>query len=108
MGSMRRRLDKLAGTGIAPEDRRSPQEAYARMREDARRDVEEDLARGEEPLHRIAENGDVYDARDGRLVRNRGDYGRALTRRIRETEREIARLEREIAAHESGLDEEEG
>ncbi len=62
---------------------------YDRLREDARKSIEESLADGDEPIYRIAENGDIQYA-DGRPINHWGDFVRALDERIAQTGRQIA------------------
>ncbi len=98
MESVRKRLERLErlnpGEGRRP---RSPEDVYARIREDARESIAQSLRDGEEPLYRIAENGDVLFA-DGRPVDHLGDFIRALDERI-------AALNAEIAAEEERTEE---
>jgi predicted RNase H-like nuclease (RuvC/YqgF family) len=65
-----------------------------RIRREAAESIEESLRKGEEPLYRIKDNGDVETA-DGRSVDHYRDYIRALDERIGKLDREITELEAE-------------
>ncbi len=95
MGSQKRRLERLEArrnTTRPGGKLRSPDWVYDELGEDARRSIEESLASGDEPIYRIAENGDIQYA-DGRPIEDWGDYIRALDERIAQVEREIAEEE---------------
>ncbi len=77
-----------------PRRPRSPEHVLDRIRREAAESIEESLRKGEEPLYRIKDNGDVETA-DGRSVDHYGDYIRALDERIGKLDREIAELEAE-------------
>ncbi len=94
MGSMRRRLKSLEASGVSRERPRSPEHVYQRIRQEARESIEESLREGEEPLYRIADNGDVETA-DGRPIDHYGHFIRALDERIDKLDQEIAELEAE-------------
>jgi hypothetical protein len=102
MESVRKRLERLErlnpGEGRRP---RSPEDVYARIREDARESIAQSLANGEEPLYAVAENGDVLFA-DGRPVDHLGDFIRALDERIAALKAEIAAEEERIEEGERG------
>jgi hypothetical protein len=85
--SLRERLRRLEP--VEPTPPRSPEHAYAMIRSWAAEDIAESLAAGEEPLYRIADNGDVETA-DGRPINHLGDYMRALDECIGQLEAEIA------------------
>ncbi len=94
MGSLGNRLARLEDRSreLSKERQpRSPEHVYDRIRQEAREDIAECLARGEKPLYRIAENGDVL-AADGRVVNHYGDFIRVLDEHIAGLEREIADL----------------
>lgn len=94
MGGIRRRLEDLERRGAGEERQpRSPEHVYDRIRREARESIEESLRGGEEPLYRIAENGDVLAADElGEAVNHYGDFVRVLDRRIARLNREIAEL----------------
>lgn len=96
MVGMSRRLERLERLEHGEEERhRSPEHVYDRIRREARESIEESLREGEEPLYRIAENGDVLAADDGETVNHYGDFIRALDRRIDRLSAEIVELEEE-------------
>lgn len=96
MEDIRRRLKDLERRGAGEERQpRSPEHVYDRIRREARESIEESLREGEEPLYRIAENGDVLAADDGETVNHYGDFIRALDRRIDRLSAEIVELEEE-------------
>lgn len=88
MGSMRRRLKSLEASRVSRERPRSPEHVYQRIRQEAAESIEESLREGEEPLYRIADNGDVETA-DGRPIDHYGHFIRTLDERIAELEAEI-------------------
>ncbi len=89
---MRHRLKSLEASSRATRGRRrSPEHVYQRIRQEAKEDIAESLARGEEPLYRIAENGDVETA-DGRPIDHYGDFIRVLDEYIGKLDREITEL----------------
>lgn len=94
--SIRRRLEDLERLEHGKEERhRSPEHVYDRIRREAKESIEESLREGEEPLYRIAENGDVLAADDGETVHHYGDFIRVLDRRIAGLDAEISDLEAE-------------
>lgn len=101
--SIKRRLsglEKAAGEAAEPEPPWSPPEFYAKLREDARDEIEWALRIGEEPLFWIDGEGAIRAADDNSFVRHLGGY-------IRAGDREIKRLEREIAEAEAAMTPEE-
>jgi flagellar biosynthesis chaperone FliJ len=95
MGVIERRLERLERLEPAdPRRPRSPEHVLDRIRREAAESIEESLRKGEEPLYRIKDNGDVETA-DGRSVDHYGDYIRALDERIGKLDREITELEAE-------------
>jgi hypothetical protein len=95
--SVRARLERLERRGLYEARRpRSPEHVYERIRKEARESISESLTGGEEPLYRIAENGDVL-AADGRTVNHYGDFVCVLDDHIRALDDHIAKLEREEA-----------
>jgi hypothetical protein len=91
--SVRKRLERLEQRDPGEARRpRSPEHVYERIRKEARESIEESLQEGDEPLYRIADNGDVETAH-GRPVDHYGDFHRALDERIDKLNREIAELE---------------
>jgi flagellar biosynthesis chaperone FliJ len=100
--SVRKRLERLERLNPGEERQpRSPEHVYARIREDARESIAASLRDGDEPLYRIAENGDVLFA-DGRPVNHLGDFIRALDERIAALNAEIAAEEERIEEGENG------
>lgn len=75
---LRRRLERLEHHAPTA-DLRSPPETYGRIRRDAQESIRESLEVGEDPIYRIADDGDALTA-DGRAVENTGDFIRALDR----------------------------
>lgn len=95
MGAIERRIEDLERREPGEERRpRSPEDVYDRIRRDAAESIEESLRQGEEPLYRIADNGDVETA-DGRPVDHYGHFIRTLDERIDKLGREIVELEAE-------------
>jgi len=95
MGVIERRLERLERLEPAdPRRPRSPEHVLDRIRREAAESIEESLRKGEEPLYRIKDNGDVETA-DGRSVDHYRDYIRALDERIGKLDREITELEAE-------------
>ncbi len=90
----RRRLERLEARASVLPAYRSPEHVYDRIRREARESIEESLREGDEPLYRIAENGDVETA-DGRPIDHYGDFIRPLDERIDALDREITELEAE-------------
>lgn len=93
--SLKRRLERLEQTasssgGHPVEEVWAAPAAYARLREDTRAEIEEDLELGAEPLFRIDDEGIVRASSDGRPVRHIGDYFRVLNE-YEETERKATR-----------------
>jgi hypothetical protein len=87
--SVRKRLARLEERATGEERQpRSPEHVYERIREEARESIAESLTEGDEPLYRIAENGDV-ETTDGRAVNHYGDF-------IGELDRRIAKLDTDI------------
>jgi hypothetical protein len=76
-----------------PEPPWSPPEVYARLREDAREEIERDSEIGVEPLFWIDDAGIIRATDDGSFVRHLGDYVRAGDRNIKRLEAEIAEAE---------------
>lgn len=94
--SIKRRLEDLERRGVGEEGRpRSPDDVYDRIRREAAESIAESLREGEEPLYRIAENGDALAADDGEAVNHYGDFVQVLDRRIARLDAEIAELEEE-------------
>jgi hypothetical protein len=77
-----------------PRRPRSPEHVYDRIRREATESIEKSLREGDEPLYRIADNGDVETA-DGRPIDHYSHFARALDDHIRALEEYIAGLERE-------------
>ena len=100
--SVRRRLERLERLEPGePRRPRSPERVYARIREEARESIVVSLAEGDEPLYRIAENGDVL-AADGRTVNHYGDFVGVLDDHIRTLDAHITKLEGEETVIEDG------
>ncbi len=77
MAGLGRRLERLerdAREKCLPSERWSPPEAYARLRNDARAEIEADEELSMEPLFLIDEAGIVRARSDNRPVRHTGDY----------------------------------
>ena len=101
--SIKRRLEKLEAKVPDPKLPWSPPEVYARLRREARAEIELAREDGEEPRYWIDAEGIIHAADDDRVVRHYGDYLATL-------DREISRLNREIAENqeeEDRTDEEE-
>ncbi len=93
--NVRRRLERLEQLGLyETRSPRSPEDVCERIRTEAMESIEESLREGEEPLYRIAENGDVL-ATDGRIVNHYGDFVRILDDHIRALDAHIVEIERE-------------
>ncbi len=91
--TIRRRIEDLERLEPAdPRRPRSPEHVLDRIRREVAESIEESLRKGEEPLYRIKDNGDVETA-DGRPVDHYGHFIRALDERIDKLNREIAELE---------------
>jgi hypothetical protein len=89
---MQRRLKSLEASSVSQERPRSPEHVYERIRQEAKESIRESLREGNEPLYRIAENGDVETA-DGRPIDHYGDFIRALDEYIAKLNSEIVELE---------------
>jgi hypothetical protein len=89
-----RRLERLEPA--EPRRPRSPEHVYDRIRREATESIEKSLREGDEPLYRIADNGDVETA-DGRPIDHYGHFIRAQDEHIDKLGREIVGLEREEA-----------
>jgi hypothetical protein len=95
--SVRSHLQRLERRGLyEARPPRSPEHVYERIKREARESIVESLAAGEEPIYRIAENGDVL-AAGGRTVNHYGDFAPVLDDHIHALDDHIAKLEREEA-----------
>ena len=75
MAGLRHRLKRLEDASQVPSvEVWSPPAAYARLRNDARAEIEADKELGMEPLFRIDEAGIVRASSDNRPIRHTGDY----------------------------------
>jgi hypothetical protein len=95
--SIRKCLATLEHEVSNPEPPWSPPEVYARLRREARAEIELAREDGEEPRYWIDAEGIVHTADDDRIVRHYGDYLATIHREISRLRREIETLEREIA-----------
>jgi flagellar biosynthesis chaperone FliJ len=98
----RQRLERLERLEPSEVIHRSPKHVYDRIRREAMESIEESLKEGEEPRYRIAENGDVLAASDGRTINHYGDFIRVLDEDIARLDREIAELEAEEETDKEG------
>jgi len=93
--SVRSRLERLERRGLhEARQPKSPEHVYERIKKEAMESIEESLREGEEPIYRVAENGDVLVA-DGRIVNHYGDFVQCLDDHIRALDARIAKIERE-------------
>ena len=95
--SIRKRLASLEHKVVTPEPPWSPPEVYARLRREARAEIELAREDGEEPRYWIDAEGIIHAADDDRVVRHYGDYLATIDREISRLNREIESLERETA-----------
>ena len=96
--SLRSRLKQLEAKtpDQRPEPPWSPPEVYASLRREAQAEIGQALEGGQEPLFWIDDAGIIRAVDDGSFVRHLGDY-------VRAGDRNIKRLEAEIAEAEAGM-----